>query len=225
MSKTAHRRETGLLRATRALARVQRVVASVGVQDVSLRIELAYAERDVAHEALQDLHGHKRGTPETYAKLDEVPVPQRRFAQDRMYETGQITIEQQSAWNEIITIYEAIASNVDVRSAAIKARVDGEGTHDELIEGLARIRLERVYSEWRERLPVPRQMVLDMILSPRSLVATGRVFNVPWRKARARLIHALDDWSQLKEKTWRMIDEKDVTDIYARIGCGRLRAR
>ncbi|MFX8813237.1 hypothetical protein ABTM61_20120, partial [Acinetobacter baumannii] len=80
---------------------------------------------------------------------------------------------------------EAIERAVSVKCASMEARVDHAGSaRDILVERLAAVRREQTYSRWRQTLPSPKRLVLDMVLTPRSLVATARVHNVPWRRAR-----------------------------------------
>lgn len=220
-------REPRLLQATRALAKATRAAAqfeNAGKEcPLLIRIQIEHAKRDHARELLMDQYGHKRGTPETYAKIDAIPANRRQSPIDRMYESGQITIEQQAAATEIAVVAEAIERMAGVRGASLEARVDNEGaSRDVLLETLSRIRLEATYTAWRNQLPMPRRMYLDMILTNRSLVATARVYGAPWRPTRARLLRALDRWHDLKEITWRTVDEGDVQRIYAKLGEGIL---
>ena len=139
-----------------------------------------------------------------------------------MFDQGKITKEQLVAAHEITWIYEAIEL-VKVRSANLEARIDNSGAdRDALVEGLGRIRLERVYTKWRVTLPMPKRLILDMLLSNGPLVATARVYNIPWRKARGWLIDSLDRWHDIKRREWKNVDEGDVNSIYAKLGCGRL---
>lgn len=189
----------------------------------SLLKSQAAAKAELRAAELAERFGHKPGTPETYAALEAIPTNRRQSPITRMYEAGAINDEQLRAAEEIATVAEMIERTVSVRGASLEARVDNAGAgRDVLIESLARVRLEVAYSSWRDRLPTPKRMVLDMVITNRPLVATARVYGVPWRKARAALIHALDRWTDIKEHVWNRIDEEDVRSIYARIGCGSL---
>ena len=92
-----------------------------------------------------------------------------------------------------------------------------------LTERLSHVRLEMTYNRWRDRLPMPRRMVIDMVISDRDLVGTARVHNIPWRQARCRLIAALDLWLELRDAVWREIDGDDTARAYRRLGEGRLK--
>jgi hypothetical protein len=221
------KRTDRLLRARRALAKVEKEAKAAtpagGRMDASWQIAIEQAKRELFNRELHDKYGHKRGTPETYAKIEALPANRRQSPIDRMYEDGQVTIEQQNAAHEIESVAEAIERGVSVRGASLEARVDNAGAgRDMLIESLGRVRLEVAYTAWRNHLPMPRRMILDMILSNRSLVATARVYGVPWRQARQRLLDALDLWLSLKAATWKAIDAEDVAAIYSKLGCGIL---
>lgn len=176
-------------------------------------------------------------TPEAdaHGEFDDVFVPdegghlaktkRRRSASSmaRMHEKGQITADQHAAAMEIALVAELIERSVSVRGASLEARVDSSGSgRDVLVERLAIVRLERAYSDWRRFLPMPRRMVIDMVLADRDLYATARMFRVSWPTARKRLIAALDRWTDIRERTWRDVDERDVLQRYAMIGCGVL---
>jgi hypothetical protein len=79
------------------------------------------------------------------------------------------------------------------------------------------------YNRWRDRLPMPRRMVIDMVIGDRDLVGTARVHNVPWRDARRRLMAALELWLELRDAVWREVDGDDATRAYRRLGEGRLK--
>lgn len=135
-----------------------------------------------------------------------------------MHQRGQLTPEQFSAAQEIAFVAEAIARNVGVTCASMEARVDHAGSgRDALVERLSAVRREQTYNRWRQTLPMPRRLVLDMLLSPRAMVASARIHNVPWRKARACMIDALDRWNAIGELVRREIGERDVDAAHARI--------
>ena len=144
-------------------------------------------------------------------------------ALDRMFEDGQLTAEQYQAAGEIQLMCETIQRQVGIRGASLKARVDNEGANrDALIESLGRVRLEVLYSRWRDQLPVPKQMYLDIIVTGHPLKGTSRSHGQPWRKVRKRMIDALDRWNALRERVWSSIERQEVESIYWRLGCGTL---
>lgn len=141
-----------------------------------------------------------------------------------MRDKGQLSEEQYQAACEIAFAAEMIERSVSVRCASLEARVDSSGSaRDALIEKLGAVRFEMAYSQWRSRLPMPRRMVVDMVIESSSLVSIARVYNTPWRRAREMLLRSLDHWPAVKERIWRDVEERDVLWRYARIGCGELR--
>jgi len=188
-----------------------------------LRLRLERARLAVYQAELVDQYGHRAGTPETYAKINAVDPGKRQNPVARMFEDGQLTEEQFDAANQIAAVVEAIERIVSVRGASLEARVDCSGAaRDLLIESLALIRLDVIYSAWRNRLPTPKRLVIDMLTANRSLVATARVHRVNWRKARKWMLSALDRWIEIREQHWHAIGEDDVQAIYAKLGCGVL---
>ena len=141
-----------------------------------------------------------------------------------MHERGALSPGQYEAAGQIARIAESIERAVSLRGARLEPRVDCGGSgRDVLTERLSQVRWEMTYTSWRERLPVPRRMVIDMVIGDRDLVGTARVHNVPWRKARSRLIAALDLWLELRDHTWHDIDAERAERSYRRLGEGRLK--
>jgi hypothetical protein len=124
---------------------------------------------------------------------------------------GVIDKDQYGASVEIVSASEILTRDTGMRGASFEARVDGSGSaRDALVEHIAQVRLSVAYTEWRKRLPMPKRMILDMLLEPGSLFVKARRFRVGWPKARRQLIQALDNWIEIREKVARNIDEKDV---------------
>ena len=135
-----------------------------------------------------------------------------------MHERGAISPAQYEAARQIARIAESIERAVSMRGARLEPRVDFGGSgRDMLVERLSQVRLEMTYARWRERLPMPRRMVIDMVIGDRDLVATARVHNVPWREARRRLIAGLDMWLELRDQVWREIDADDTARAQRRL--------
>lgn len=141
----------------------------------------------------------------------------------RMWEKGSITAEQLDASTDIALVAERIERAVSIRCASLEARVDNSGSaRDILAERLNHVRAEATYTRWRNRLPTPKRMILDMVLTDRDLFITARVYSMGWPKARRLLIRALDNWIDIKAKVWKDIDERDVTPIHLKLGGGYL---
>lgn len=131
---------------------------------------------------------------------------------------GGITLDQLRAAEEIEAIIAVIAGDVGFRSAHLKMRVDqSAGFVDPATEGLAIVRAEMAYTEWRKKLPMPKRLVIDMLVLPQPLQATARSYRIGWIKARNRLSNALDEWPRVKEKVWGSVDEDSVISAMFRL--------
>lgn len=130
--------------------------------------------------------------------------------------------EQLIAAAEIQWIVEKLACAVSVRCASLEARVDNAGGRDPLLERLSAVRLEAAYTAWRNQLPHPQRMYVDMVMTTASLKAAAKLYRVPWERARAGLLAALDAWEGIKVRTWHRVDEDAVNRVYRRLECGEL---
>lgn len=138
-----------------------------------------------------------------------------------LYHRGTVTEEQYEAAVQIARVAEMLARPVAVRSASLEARVDNSGSaKDMLIEQVDRVRLEATYSAWRAQLPMPKRLVLDMVIDGRPIFATARRYRIGFPKARKQLIDALDRWNSLRGKLVKEIDEQDVLAAHYRAGGG-----
>lgn len=140
-----------------------------------------------------------------------------------LYERGSIDEDQFEAATEIIRAAELIGRAVGVRGASLEARVDCSGaSRDMLIEHIGRVHLERTYSVWRDWLPTPKRMVIDVIVDGRPLKATSLRHRMDLRKGRKWVISALNYWIKLRAKIRDEIEEREVEAVYHRIGEGKL---
>jgi hypothetical protein len=163
------------------------------------------------------------GTPETQARIAAVPRHRRQWPLDRMLAQGKISREEHGAGEEIARVIEAIEGSVALRSASLEARVDcSNSSRDALVEALGRVRAEVTFRVWRQALPKPPRMILDMITTNQSYVAIARKYNFNWRTARKRLISALRAWDDCKLAVRMRVDRDDVAELYARLGDGVL---
>lgn len=136
----------------------------------------------------------------------------------RMHTSGALSNEQYEAALRIARVAENIERAASVRCASLEARVDcSRGGRDTLIERLSQVRDEVAYSRWRRRIPLPRRMILDMVLADRPLAVTARKHGVRWEKARERFFAALDLWIRLRDDAVKQVDEEDVIRAQARI--------
>lgn len=131
---------------------------------------------------------------------------------------GVIDKDQYGASVEIVAAAEIVMREAGMRGASYEARVDGSGSaRDALVEHIAYVRLSVAYTKWRNRLPTPKRMILDMVLEPGSLKAKARKYKLGWPRARSLLIRALDNWIDVREIVAKDIDERDVEWAHKRI--------
>lgn len=138
-----------------------------------------------------------------------------------LYLRGTIDTEQFAASQEIASAAENVRRAVSVRGASLEARVDNSGSaRDALVEHIAHVHISMAYTRWRSRLPMPKAMVLDMLLDAGSLKAKARKYRIGWPKARVVLIRSLDNWIEIRRKIAEEVDERDVEAVYHRLGAG-----
>jgi len=147
---------------------------------------------------------------ETFTRASVTRVRQYSALAD-MHERGQLTDEQFYATQQIAHVAEMILRNGSVQCASLEARVDNAGSaKDVLIERLGMVRMEAAYSKWRLSIPMPRRMILDMVLEDRSLFVTARVHRMGWPRAKRLLRESLDLWCELLWKANKTIDQEDL---------------
>ncbi len=139
---------------------------------------------------------------------------------DDLLDRGTITKEQYEAAMQIQMVAERIGRAASVRSASLEARVDNSRGGDLLVERLVNVQFEVAYSRWRQFLPVPKSMILDMILMSGPLKNKARSYGMGWPKARKRLLDALDSWIRKRDEAVSKIDENDLKSAHFRVGGG-----
>lgn len=195
--------------------------------DANDRLAAALQRREQAeqqHEAMIARWRHKsEGTPETHEKANALPERRRQSPLHRMERLGKISADERAAAEEIAGVAERIRRAGSIRSVSLETRIDfANSGRDQLVESLGRIRLEVAYRAWREAIPQPRTMVLDMILTDQSFVRLAHTHGMQWRTARKRLITALRMWPEMTAAARRSVDREDVETVYARLGAGEL---
>jgi hypothetical protein len=154
-------------------------------------------------------------TPETYAGAERQKHNQGALA--RLHESGGIN-DDQLAWSaEIAAVAERIEADVAVRTASLEAAVDRTPGYDSSIwEGLKAVRAQLAYTRWRDMLPTPKRIVLDMIVGePVGYSVAAARHHVHKRKARRMLIAALDRWPGCCEWARREIDGAELAAMQA----------
>lgn len=171
-----------------------------------------------------EMHGEYADVMVNHVETSTTATTRRNTARspiESMLARGGLTPEQFRAAEEIVAVIELIRSDVGCRGAMLQMRVDqSRALIDAALESLARVRAEVAYSLWRQRLPMPRQMVIDMLTLPQPMFRTARSYGVGWPKARKLLTAALDRWDEALDQSMRRIDQAEVDAVLARIENG-----
>ncbi len=189
----------------------------VGIRDRGAPIVPPEAEQhaEYSYELVNNL---EQGT-QAYTKRNMTSSP----FQD-LYNRGTITLEQFDAFLQISMAAETIQKGVSIRTGNLEPFVDSFGSaHDPLIESLRYVRLCVAYTRWRNNLPMPRKMIVEMITDRGPLFVKARKFRMSWPRARKLLIRSLDNWIDFMERVTEEIDERDVEAVYKRLGEGKIR--
>lgn len=131
---------------------------------------------------------------------------------------GRITQDQLIAAQQIARVAESIRRHVSLRCASLEARVDCSGSSTNLhTETLRQVRMERAYAEWRLRIPLPRAMIVEMIVQDAGLKAIARQHGRTMTTAMRKLLEALDDWNAIMSRVCKDVDERDLSRAITRI--------
>lgn len=133
----------------------------------------------------------------------------------RMHGNGTLTNDQYGAAMRIQRVAERIGRDVSTRSANLEGWVDNSsGPKGMLSERLSQVHDEMAYSKWRLTLPMPRQMILDMILVDRPLSRTARLYRMDWPRAKRLFLASLDKWGEIYQGIH--VTRQDVDNAHAR---------
>ena len=157
---------------------------------------------------LRERWSHKAiGTPETWECAERTHSD----ALIQLERNGTIDKEQLEWAAEIANVYRSIEADVGVKVASLEARVDQSRRGGEVIESVRRVRMHLAYGYWREALPAPKQMVLDMIVGdPIGYTVAARRYSVGNLKAKARLIDALNQWPACVDRAYRRWHDEQI---------------
>lgn len=178
--------------------------AGMSRQEWKIERKRLLEEHRAATQTLADKWIGKQGTPETLEKLGH-----HTDCLQQLLVNGTIDKEQLEWAAEIANVYRSIQSDVALTGGSIEARVDNDrGARGLVAENIRRVRLHHAYTLWREEIPVPKALVLDMIVGDQVgyTVAAAR-HCVSARKARRLLIEAIDRWPDCVTRAYRAIDD------------------
>lgn len=152
---------------------------------------------------------HKQtGTPETHEHAERTHAD----ALIQLERNGTIDKEQLEWAAQIANVYRSLEADVALKVASFEARVDTSRQYGGLVvESVRRVRLHLAYGYWREGLPQPRQMVLDMIVGdPIGYTVAAKRYGVHNRKAKRFLLDAINAWPDCVGRAYRVHSEDDI---------------
>ena len=175
----------------------------VAAAERGFRKSRAQAERD---------HGHRHGgTVETNARAAKV----RQGSIARMYEAGQLTIDELAAAEQIRAVVERIGLDVGIGTVSLETRVDtSKQLGAAFFERLGAVRAEVAYSAWRRQIEHPA-LVLAMIVEEVPVSRAARIHRCRTESARQVLRLALEQWQDSLGDACKSIDEADVLAAHA----------
>jgi hypothetical protein len=163
-------------------------------------------------------HKHE-GTPETHRHARKSELVAKRTGLTGMFMAGQPTADQLYWAAEIAAVAESIERDVAIRSPSYEMPVDFPGSgHDNIIEGIMRVRREVAYGWWRQRIPEPRRAVLDMLVGEAiSFSAAALRYRMGKARARRLLLDAIDLWPDAMRHAEGEVDDASLAAASAGI--------
>lgn len=151
---------------------------------------------------------HKRaGTVETHDHAART----HQGALAQLHANGTIDNDQLEWAAEIANVYRSIESDVGIAISSMEARIDEGRRTTGSVEGIRRVRLHYAYTIWREALPAPRQMILDMIVGDAvGYSVAAKRYGVHNRKAKRLLLDALSEWPTSLTQAYRSVKSEDL---------------
>ncbi|MDB5412629.1 MAG: hypothetical protein JWR10_964 [Rubritepida sp.] len=164
-------------------------------------------EASVADQSLPVKWAGIQGTPETLEYASRV----HDGALAQLHRNGTINAEQLEYAAQIANVHRSIESDVAVAIASLEARVDQSVRGPAVAERIHRVRMHGAYGFWRKMLPMPKALVLDMIVGDAIgytvAAARHRVHN---RKAKRYLIEAIQRWPLCVAHAFSAVDQDAV---------------
>lgn len=160
---------------------------------------------------MQEDWSHKQGTPETLERAARCHTG----ALAQLHANGAIDNDQLEWAAEIANVHRSITADVSVAIASLEARVDQSRSSAHLAgESIYRVRMHQAYGLWRAKLPMPKRLVLDMIVGDAiGYTIAARRYGVHNRKAKRLLIRAIDHWPDCVAQAFRNISTEDLEAI------------
>jgi hypothetical protein len=162
---------------------------------------------------LREAWSHKQfGTPETWEHAEKTHTD----CLVQLERNGSIDKEQLEWAAQIANVYRSLESDVAIKVASLEARVDQSRRATAAVEGVRRVRLHLAYGYWRDQLPDPKQMILDMIVGdPIGYTVAAKRYGVHNRKAKRLLIAAIDSWPECVDRAHRLYSADEIKTAQA----------
>lgn len=169
---------------------------------------------------VQEVYGGGKPTPETLWHHAE---HHHEGAIAQLHRNGALSDKQLDWAMQIAYAAESIERDVDVRTASLEARVDQSRRGAVVEQLIGTVRLHMAYTRWRKMLPMPKRLVLDMLVGePIGFTVAARRHKVHNRKARRYLLDGIDRWPACMKWAEDWVRPDDLDRINALLRGDRL---
>jgi hypothetical protein len=179
-----------------------------GVSKSEWRIEKARILRE-RRKALAEARRYlgRAGTAETLAQVEGTHTGS--LAQ--LERNGTITKDQREWTVQIANVHRSIEADVGVKVASLEARVDESTRSPAIAERIHRVRMHRAYAIWRDLLPTPKTLVLDMVVGDAiGYTVAARRHRVHNRRAKRVLMESINRWPLCVARAFSIIGQRMV---------------
>jgi hypothetical protein len=160
-----------------------------------------------------------KGTPETMERAANT----HEGAIAQLHANGTIDAEQLEWAAQIANVHRSIEADVSVKVASFEARIDQSVRGGAVGERIHRVRMHHAYGIWRQMLPAPKALVLDMIVGDAiGYTVAARLHRVHKRKAKRLLLEAIQRWPTCVAAAFSAIDQAMVDAMNEAEAPGRL---
>lgn len=141
----------------------------------------------------------------------------------QLHANGTIDSEQLEWTAQISNVHRSIEADVAVKVASFEARVDQSSRSGAVGERIHRVRMHHAYGIWREMIPAPKALVLDMIVGDAigyTVAATRH--RVHKRKSKRLLLEAIQRWPMCVAAAFSVVDQSAVDAMNDAVDPGRV---
>ena len=158
--------------------------------------------------ALREAWDHKAyGTPETWDQATRT----HSGALAQLHANGVIDKDQLEWVAQIANVYRSLEADVGVKIASLEARVDTSSRPQAVAERIHRVRMHRAYGYWRDMIPAPKALVLDMVVGDAiGFTVAAKRYRVHNRKAKRLLLEAINRWPVCVAHAFSAVDQAMV---------------